>query len=614
MRLSTYIFRTLALLWVLVVAIGVLVFVGVNRVAQSDQAVQRTQAEGKQVEVMLKGVVDLETGVRGYIITGDPAFLQPYTAAKAALPQQFEALGTQLAAGQDEGDAAQLALVARLRGQLRAWQRDIAAPEIAARALGAAPRRELGSELGSAQQGKRLFDQMRATFAALQNDLERDLARHRQAGARTLRAVQRLTLLGLCALIGASVLIAVVLARQLSGTFGRLAHATRRLSEGHLEERAPVLGPREARQLALNFNRMADALQGAQHELRERNAQLVRAAQDSARLAALSDALQVCYTLNEGYAVLERSLPQLFSGWSGAVAVIAASRNLTEVKVQWGAGAWRSADPTARLEACWALRRGAAYSLDDPMSMPCPQQGEECDHTYLCLPLIAQGDAIGTLRLSAADRPLKGEDIARARAFAQVVAKQVALAIANLQLRDTLHQQSVRDPLTRLHNRRYLEETLTRELPRAARQGSPLGVLTLDIDHFKSFNDTFGHEGGDAMLRAFARCVQEFFRAEDITCRYGGEEFVVVLPDSGHAQTLERAEGFRRAVSRLSVTHKGTSLGQVTVSVGVASFPEHGRERDALLESADRALYQAKRAGRDRVVSVNDVGEAPRTR
>jgi diguanylate cyclase (GGDEF)-like protein len=169
-------------------------------------------------------------------------------------------------------------------------------------------------------------------------------------------------------------------------------------------------------------------------------------------------------------------------------------------------------------------------------------------------------------------------------------------------LRDALRAQSMRDPLTGLYNRRYLTEMLDREIRRAARAEQPLGILMLDLDHFKKFNDTYGHEAGDTVLRETASFLVRSIRAEDFVCRYGGEEFVVVLPTADLRIAGLRAEAIRARLREIVIMHQGRSLGLVTASIGVAALPQHGTTEREILQAADAALYRAKKAGRDRVV------------
>ena len=187
-------------------------------------------------------------------------------------------------------------------------------------------------------------------------------------------------------------------------------------------------------------------------------------------------------------------------------------------------------------------------------------------------------------------------------AFAVSVAEHVGLALANLMLRSDLRQLSIRDPLTGLFNRRYMEETLQIEIRRAERKEHSIGVIMLDIDHFKTFNDRFGHAAGDELLQSLGTLIRTNLRAGDIACRYGGEEFVLILPEASEGAARQRAEDLRERAHRMEVRHLDTVLGPVSISLGVGMYPDHGRTPRPLLASADAALYRAKEGGRDRVV------------
>jgi diguanylate cyclase (GGDEF)-like protein len=220
-------------------------------------------------------------------------------------------------------------------------------------------------------------------------------------------------------------------------------------------------------------------------------------------------------------------------------------------------------------------------------------------HTYLCIPILAQGETLGILHLQTTEETplLESSDLSIKTTFAG----QVGLSIANIKLREALRTQSVRDALTGLYNRRYLEEVLEREVRRAARAAQSLGILMIDLDHFKSFNDTYGHDAGDAVLRETGQFLAKGVRAEDFVCRFGGEEFVVILPTADMKSSQARAERLRSKMRELTVMHQGRSLGMITISIGVASFPQHGVSPKELMAAADAALYEAKRGGRDQV-------------
>jgi len=217
-----------------------------------------------------------------------------------------------------------------------------------------------------------------------------------------------------------------------------------------------------------------------------------------------------------------------------------------------------------------------------------------------------QSELLGLLWVVLADRASSGAEAAAAmHAKAQVaitLSEQIALALSNIRLRENLRQQTIRDPLTHLYNRRFLEESLNREMARCKRNGTGFGVLMMDLDHFKCFNDTFGHDAGDSVLRAFAHALQANAREGDIACRFGGEEFVVVLPETDRNGSVTCAQRILAAVRDLDVTHDNKTLGPVTISIGLAMYPHDGETVNAIVQSADQAMYEAKRAGRDRMI------------
>jgi diguanylate cyclase (GGDEF)-like protein len=212
-----------------------------------------------------------------------------------------------------------------------------------------------------------------------------------------------------------------------------------------------------------------------------------------------------------------------------------------------------------------------------------------------------QGERIGVLRLSS-DQITQAQQRERWERLSAMVAEHFALALTNLQLRARLHEQSIRDPLTGLYNRRYLDETMGREIRKATRHQRPVGVIMLDLDYFKQFNDTYGHDGGDTLLRAVGTFLQQHIRGEDIVCRYGGEEFTLILPEATLESTTRRAHEICTGIRRLSIHHNGRALRSITASLGVAAFPEHGPDADSLMKAADNALYQAKAGGRNQII------------
>jgi len=340
----------------------------------------------------------------------------------------------------------------------------------------------------------------------------------------------------------------------------------------------------------------------ARRKLDEQTAKMMRSlkrrSDRSALLAKMGELLQSCQTREEVFTAALGFAPKIFPSRRGAIALFDSSRNQLEIAGQWHECQlpFQSFEP----DSCWALRTG------HPHLVRAGDITARCNHaagitgTFLCVPILAQGEALGILHIQATDEdPELGE---AELSFKTTFAAQIGLSVANIRLRDALRAQSMRDPLTGLYNRRYLAEMLDREIRRAARAEQPLGILMLDLDHFKKFNDTYGHEAGDAVLRETASFLVRSIRAEDFVCRYGGEEFVVVLPTADLRVAGLRAEAIRARLREIVIMHQGRSLGVVTASIGVAALPQHGTTEQEILQAADAALYRAKTAGRDRVV------------
>jgi diguanylate cyclase (GGDEF)-like protein/PAS domain S-box-containing protein len=322
--------------------------------------------------------------------------------------------------------------------------------------------------------------------------------------------------------------------------------------------------------------------------------------QEIALLNTLSELLQSCHAADEAYEVIRAQAPLLFPDLSGALCLLAPSKNFAEVAVQWGPAP--PENPVFAPDDCWALRRGRLHWLDasEGQGPACRHAGDPPPPAHLCAPMTAQGDALGILYLASQTPEAVFTDVVRQ--LAHTVADSLALSLANLRLRETLRHQSTRDPLTRLFNRRYMEETLERELRRASRLRSTVGLIMLDLDHFKHFNDTFGHAAGDTLLRELADFLRLHIRGEDVPCRYGGEEFCLILPGASLEIVQERARLLCEQAGNLKVFSGGQLLGAITLSLGVAVYPLHGATGEVVLQAADAALYRAKQQGRNRVM------------
>jgi diguanylate cyclase (GGDEF)-like protein/PAS domain S-box-containing protein len=350
-----------------------------------------------------------------------------------------------------------------------------------------------------------------------------------------------------------------------------------------------------------------------QREYAESLGQLVRELELRTRqmtsLNEMGSLLECSGTVKEACAVVANSVQRLFpDAPSGGVYLFKSSRDLVEAAVRWGKK--DALAPTFPPDACWSLRRGQPHWSGHP------ENGITCQHLteiptaeYLCVPMIAHGNTVGVLHLEYQSGPASRYDSGTEsfrdsqQRLAISASSQIALSLASQQLRETLREQAIRDPLTRLFNRRFLEESLERELQLADRKKHSVAVLFLDLDHFKRFNDSFGHDAGDMVLQSLADLLRNFFRTTDICCRYGGEEFAIILPESSSRDAALRADALRSEVKALRLQYKKQTLGQLTLSVGVAAFPEHGSASRDLLKIADQSLYESKARGRD-VVTV----------
>ena len=350
----------------------------------------------------------------------------------------------------------------------------------------------------------------------------------------------------------------------------------------------------------------------ARNELDRQNESMMRElekrTQRATMLAKMGELLQSCVSRDEVISAALGFAPKIFPTVPGAMALLDASRSVAEVLGSWSS--CHLATPVFEPISCWALRTGHPHLVAaGDSTAPC-EHAAGVKNTYLCTPILAQGETLGIVHFQTTDEVPELD--ASELSFKTTFAGQVGLSIANIRLREALRTQSVRDALTGLYNRRYLEEVLAREVRRAARAAQSLGILMIDLDHFKSFNDTYGHDAGDAVLRETAASLTKSIRAEDFVCRFGGEEFVVILPTADLGASSARAERVRLKMKELTVLHQGRSMGMLTISVGVAVFPAHGTSPQELMAAADAALYEAKRNGRDQVAlaSLKSVEEA----
>jgi diguanylate cyclase (GGDEF)-like protein len=310
------------------------------------------------------------------------------------------------------------------------------------------------------------------------------------------------------------------------------------------------------------------------------------------------------------YAVIADYVERLFPDGDGAFFAYSASRDDLEQKAAWRQYGTGQESMLIKPGECWGLRRGRAHRLDIAGSrMRCAHMKSAANGS-ICAPVLGPDETIGLLHLRFDEDVTAGASSRwdEREQLAVTAAEYIGLSLVNLRLRMALQQQSIRDPLTGLFNRRFLEETLVREIRRAQRSKNSLCVLMLDIDHFKTFNDRYGHAAGDVVLREFSSLLSESIRGADSASRYGGEEFTVLLFETGIEGGRTKAETLLERTRGLRLSFNGLDVGIITASAGIAAYPGGGEHAEDLLRAADTALYAAKQAGRDRV-AVRDTAE-----
>lgn len=508
---------------------------------------------------VLLSLIDAQTGLRGYVITGNPNFLEPYYSGISRIDDQLQHL---------QALARQRKSVAHDYNELAkkcAYTLEMFQTELAERQSQGA---EAAMEVIATGEGKRRTDAVRLLVSELRgletSKLERLKFENRKISLYTTAGLVGVTIADLVLFMVAFFMLyrALMASRETESELASLHEESMRQSE------------------ILKTQNRQKSIQ-----------------------ARLADVLQTVLTTEEAYTAIQKNCERLFPSHPGMFYVRSNSKDYFEPKASWNGGIGNEGfEP----KECWAARsnRICRFNIQED-KLPCPHI-MKADHQMsyaICLPISSADEMIGIMvlggPLDAEGKQLPVEE--EVENLAAEVVNQIGLAITNLRLRDSLRKSSILDALTGLFNRRYLDETIEREFARAAREDHSLGVIMLDIDHFKALNDNYGHETGDYVLRQLGPLLRSACRTSDIACRFGGEEFILILPDADVSITTERAEMIRKETKMLRLTYGGAVLPTITVSLGVATFPDHGMRPEEIIRAADGALYRAKKAGRDRV-------------
>lgn len=348
----------------------------------------------------------------------------------------------------------------------------------------------------------------------------------------------------------------------------------------------------EHTELQESYEKLANGMK----KLQEKNEQITL-------LVEMSGIMLACGSQEELSDVMAKYSQRLLQFSSGYLFIMHPSKNYLEKAASWGNP--QPHDLTFTPEQCWAIRLGRIhYAGSSRIELMCSHTmfAEQPELSVLCVPLMAQNDIYGLLYLEVGLKFDENQQLL-ITAFAELT----ALALANVRLRENLRYQSIRDPLTGLYNRRYLEDFLFKQLHQAERTKASFAILMLDLDHFKKINDTFGHDAGDLVLKELGQILNSDIRLGDIAARYGGEEFVLLLYDIDAQAAKMKAENLRSAISNLQVKYGAQPVGQITASIGISVYPDDAKSPAEVIEAADKALYQAKNKGRNKVILFSEI-------
>lgn len=591
-----------------ITAIGLIVLLALGSLAglladasyqasQSFHGAAHSAAIIETTEAALGNLREAESGQRGFVITRNPAYARSFAERINSAAQTIARVVEQTDDNPlQHARAKEIAALMRQRSAFLVQPLDLARHGDFPGAVAVI----------ASGRGRELMDaiSVRATGFL---DEERALQTTRQdAAVQRLRSGKRLAILGAIAVALLVIGSFALLVRGIRRPVDTMMRAMTALGSGDQEARIDTaMGSQEFNRLALGYNAMADRLEGAvadqgvsERQLQivnaelERNTKTLRERGDVIELlGGMAHRMQAARTDDELAQIIRVFVPQVLPDIPGALYAHNNSRNCLVPVASWG-GITVPLDGFAP-ERCWALRRGQSHSVVDPRrDIVCAHVTE--DEVYHCEPLLAGGEVIGVLYL-------RGRIEAENRFRMNVLAENIASALVNHRLQRSLREQTIRDPLTGLFNRRYMEEALKLEIARASRARSPLSLVMCDIDHFKLFNDEFGHDAGDAVLQTVAAEMRSRFRDGDVVCRFGGEEFTIIAPGTTAEALAGRVEVVRQAIAELSVRHGNRTLGSTSMSFGIATWSDAmDRDGSTLIQAADMALYQSKREGRNR--------------
>jgi diguanylate cyclase (GGDEF)-like protein len=538
---------------------------------------QNSELAAMRADSLLQGTSQMSEGVRGYVLTSRQIFLDDYNSASASVFQDFAVLREV-----ESGVSPMASQLENIRKRVEDWKKTWADPLIEKVKAGRSSEATVAMLQGSSE------------FAGVQTDLRQFRSANQAAAAERRDQSQRIVHSGLMSgvvLAGVFVLLVVVLvhviSRNISNPVLQLTQASDQLRQGDFDLTLPPETDNEFGVLTRSFLHMSQALRRDREEL--------------AAIKRFSEAVTECTSETEVYDHILHAFRDRFHPTQVIIFKLRPEEDFLEVVA--------SLHPLPKdvhdwpviegKNSCKAVRMGRPFRVNDvsveplcPGRFALPEEG-----SYYCGPLIAGGIIIGAIRL----QEIKGFWTPERESLLESYLSTTASVLSNLQLLQTMREQANIDPLTGLYNRRFCKDYARKLMAMARRKDTPLGFLILDLDHFKNINDIYGHEVGDRVLKQFAKTITQSMRETNLTARLGGEEFVVILPDTDAKACQVVAERIRNAVAHMNMPQvKEKPLPNITVSLGIAVYPEHGGTLDEMLQASDRALYESKRAGRNR--------------
>lgn len=575
---------TLPPLFVLLCAVA-LFFYAYWSAINTEHSVLQSKESVVRGESFLRHATEASMAVHAYVFTHQENFLLPYDRAVTEATSDLIALSDP-----EMVDPSQELAVIRIRAEFDQMQKQWALPAIDKTRKG-----ESIDAAATALEGNNRLAAIRSQVLNLGKQDEGENASQMHSAEKVIRRMLVVGVSLAATLAAILVFLTGVVTRLIVAPVLQLIRASEQVGRGDFAPDLPPVADNEFGVLSRSFSHMTTALRREREEI--------------AALNRFSEAVTQCTSEIEVYDLLLHSLKERFQPAQVIIFKLNLAENFLEaaatlVPLPKEVGAWPVIEEPHN---CKAVRTGRSFFVNNVKVEPlCPSKFVlPAEGSYYCGPLIAGGIIIGSVRMEAA-RDLWTPERQR---LLESYLSGAASALSNLRLLDRMKQQANIDMLTGLYNRRFLEDYARKLLAIAKRREQPVGIIMLDLDHFKNFNDVYGHEVGDRILRHFAKTVTASMRETNLAARYGGEEFVVVLPDTSAKSCALVADRIRKAVMTMVVpSNTEKPLPQLTVSVGVAAFPENGHNLEEVIQASDKALYESKRAGRNRV-SVSSAQE-----